>query len=153
MMNVVARLPKRAHAQAKPLLCSIPYGTTREEAEERRDIFVGWCRESGYQTAAETLVRDWDRMVAFYAYPDAHWSHIRTTNPLESPFAALRLRTDAAKRYKRVDRATALIWKLLMVAEKRFRRLKGRDLLPGVYRRRFQSQSIKERQVLEEVVA
>ena len=153
VMNVVARLPKRAHAQAKPLLCSIPYGTTREEAEERRDIFVGWCRESGYQTAAETLVRDWDRMVAFYAYPDAHWSHIRTTNPLESPFAALRLRTDAAKRYKRVDRATALIWKLLMVAEKRFRRLKGRDLLPGVYRRRFQSQSIKERQVLEEVVA
>jgi len=72
---------------------------------------------------------------------------------LESPFAALRLRTDAAKRYKRVDRATALIWKLLMVAEKRFRRLKGRDLLPGVYRRRFQLQSIEEQQVLEEVAA
>jgi len=153
VMNVMARLPKRAHAQAKPLLCSIPYGVTREQAEERRDAFVTWCREQGYQTAAETLVRDWDRMVAFYAYPDAHWSHIRTTNPLESPFAALRLRTDAAKRYKRVDRATALIWKLLMVAEKRFRRLKGRDLLPGVYRRRFQHQSIKEQQVLEEVAA
>lgn len=52
----------------------------------------------------------------------------RTTNLLESPFAALRIRTDAAKRYKRLDRATALIWKLLMVAEKRFRRLRGREL-------------------------
>ena len=44
------------------------------------------------------------------------WEHLRTTNPLESPFAALRLRTDAAKRYKRVDRATAVIWKMLMIA-------------------------------------
>ena len=43
---------------------------------------------------------------------------------MESPFAALRLRTDAAKRYKRVDRATTVIWNMLMVAEKRFRRLK-----------------------------
>jgi len=84
VMNVVARLPKRAHAQAKPLLCSIPYGATREEAKARRDAFVEWCRESGYQTAAETLVRDWNRMVAFYAYwrpigrtsgPPTRWSH------------------------------------------------------------------------------
>ena len=153
VMNVMARLPKRAHAEAKPLLCSIPYGMTREEAEAQRDVFVGWCRESGYHTAAETLVRDWDRMVAFYAYPEAHWSHIRTTNPVESPFAALRLRTDAAKRYKRVDRATALIWKLLMVAETRFRRLKRSELLPGVYRKRFQPQATEDRQVLEEVAA
>jgi transposase-like protein len=151
VMNVMARLPKRAQAQVKPLLCSIPYGTTREEAEARRDVFVEWCRESGYHTAAETLVRDWERMVAFYAYPEAHWSHIRTTNPVESPFAALRLRTDAAKRYKRVDRATALIWKLLMVAETRFRRLKERELLPGVYRKRSQPHPTGERQVLEEV--
>jgi len=153
VLNVMNRLPKRAHAQARPLLCSIPYGATRKEAEERHDAFVTWCREQGFQTAAETLVRDWDRMVAFYAYPEAHWSHIRTTNPLESPFAALRLRTDAAKRYKRVDRATALIWKLLMVAEKRFRRLKGRELLPAVYQRRSQPQAIEEQQALEEVAA
>ena len=58
-----------------------------------------------------TLERDWDRMVTFYDFPKEHWSHLRTTNPVESPFAALRLRTDAAKRYKRVDRAIAVIWK------------------------------------------
>ena len=52
---------------------------------------------------------------------------------MESPFAALRLRTDAAKRYKRVDRATAVIWKMLMVAEKRFRRLKAPEVMSAVY--------------------
>ena len=153
MLNVLDRLPKRAHGPAKPLLCSIPYGATREEAEDRRDAFLAWCQKRGYRTAAETLVRDWDRMVAFYAYPQTHWPHIRTTNPLESPFAALRLRTDAAKRYKRVERATALIWKLLMVAEKRFRRLRGRELLPEVYQRPFQAQVTDDQQVLEEVAA
>ncbi len=151
VLNVLDRLPKRAHNEAKPPLCSIPYAVTREEAEDRRDAFVTWCQERGYQTAAETLVRDWDRMVTFYAYPPTHWPHIRTTNPLESPFAALRLRTDAAKRYKRVDRATALIWKLLMVSESRFRRLRDRELLPLVYQRRFPVHTVEEHQVLEEV--
>ena len=47
-----------------------------------------------------TLERDWDRMITFYDFPKEHWQHLRTTNPVESPFAALRLRTDAAKRYK-----------------------------------------------------
>ena len=72
-------------------------------------------------------------MVTFYDFPKEHWGHLRTTNPVESPFAALRLRTDAAKRYKRVDRAIAVIWKMLMVAEQRFRRLKAPELIEDVY--------------------
>ncbi len=72
-------------------------------------------------------------MVTFYDYPREHWRHLRTTNPVESPFAALRLRTDAARRYKRVDRAIAVIWKMLMVAEKRFRRLQAPELMADVY--------------------
>ena len=83
--------------------------------------------------ASVTLERDWDRMITFYDFPKEHWSHLRTTNPVESPFAALRLRTDAAKRYKRVDRAIAVIWKMLMVAEQRFRRLKAPELIEDVY--------------------
>lgn len=67
-------------------------------------------------------------MVTFYDFPDKHWSHLRTTNVVESPLAVLRLRTDAAKRFKRVDRATAVIWKKLMVAESKFRRLKAPEL-------------------------
>ena len=149
LLAIALLLPLSAFAEDDPA----PHYEAGVKAEAKRDSFVTWCREQGYQTAAETLVRDWDRMVAFYAYPEAHWSHIRTTNPVESPFAALRLRTDAAKRYKRVDRATALIWKLLMVAETRFRRLKGRELLPGLYRKRFHPQNTEEQQILEEVAA
>ena len=66
--------------------------------------------------------------------PKQHWRHIRTTNPVESPFASLKLRTDAAKDYKRVDRAKTVIWNMLMVAEGHFRRLEGHELMEDVYR-------------------
>ena len=88
-----------------------------------------------YDAERVAIERDWDRMVTFYDYPREHWRHLRTTNPVESPFAALRLRADAARRYKRVDRAIAVIWKMLMVPEKRFRRLQAPELLRRNYRR------------------
>jgi putative transposase len=72
-------------------------------------------------------------MVIFYQFPREHWKHLRTTNPVESPFAALRLRTDAAKRYKKVDNAMAVLWKMLMVAEGRFRKLDAPERMKQVY--------------------
>ena len=72
-------------------------------------------------------------MVVFYKYPKEHWKHLRTTNPVESPFSSVRLRTDAARRYKKVENATAVIWKVLCVAEKRFRRLDAPHLLRAVF--------------------
>ena len=68
-------------------------------------MFTRWCGDHSYEAASEAIERDWERMVTFYDYPREHWRHLRTTNPVESPFAALRLRPDAARRYKRVDRA------------------------------------------------
>ena len=116
------------------MLRNIPYAESRAEAERSENgSSAEWCREHSYEGAAESLERDWERMVTFYDFPLEHWRHIRTTNPVESPFAALRLRTDAAKRYKRVDRAIAVIWKMLLVAESRFRRLKAPDLMRDVY--------------------
>ena len=79
------------------------------------------------------LDRDWDRMLTFYQFPKDHWVHLRTSNPIESPFAALRLRTDAAKRFKRVENATAVIWKMLLVAQQRFRRLNAPELMKEVH--------------------
>ena len=73
-------------------------------------------------------------MITFYSFPKEHWVHIRTTNVVESPFGSVRLRTDAAKRFKKVQNATAMIWKLLHVAEKNFRALKGYWLLPDIYK-------------------
>ena len=133
IVNVLAKLPKRQQDQAKLMLRTIPYAPTRTEAERLRTEFTRWCGDHSYEAASEALERDWDRMVTFYDFPKERWGHLRTTNPVESPFAALRLRTDAAKRYKRVDRAIAVIWKMLMVAEGRFRRLKAPELIEDVY--------------------
>ena len=112
----------------------IRYEETREQAERLKEKFQHWCRKRGLEGAAALIDRDWERMVTFYRYPKAQWQHLRTTNPVESPFAALRLRTDAAKRFKKVINAQAVIWKMLMVAEKRFRRLKSPELSREVYR-------------------
>ena len=153
ILNVLDKLPKREQAQAKLLLCRIPYSQSRKEAERLRSIFSTWCHERSHQAASEALERDWERMVAFYDFPREHWQHLRTTNPVESPFAALRLRTDAAKRYKRVDRATAVIWKMLMIAEQRFRRLKAPELMRDVYLGAQHVDGIPIEATVEEVAA
>ena len=153
ILNVLDKLPKREHAQAKLLLCRIPYSQSRKEAERLRSIFSTWCHERAHQAASEALERDWERMVTFYDFPREHWQHLRTTNPVESPSAALRLRTDAAKRYKRVDRATAVIWKMLMIAEKRFRRLKAPGLMRDVYLGTLHMDGIAIEATVEEVAA
>ena len=72
-------------------------------------------------------------MVTFYYFPKEHWIHLRTTNVVESPFAALRLRTDAAKRYKKTENATVIVWKMLMLAEQRFRRLNSPEKMKQVF--------------------
>ena len=131
--NVLNKLPKKAQGLAKSELQGIVYSETREEAETRRDDFASWCRKGGYDLAAVALEQDWERMVTFYRFPKEHWKHLRTTNVVESPFAALRLRTDAAKRYKKVANATAVTWKMLLIAEQRFRKLDAPDKLKQVY--------------------
>jgi transposase-like protein len=132
ILNVLDRLPRKLRSEAKALLTRIPYAPSRAEAESLRNAFAKRYRR-GYPQAVDTLEGDWDRMVTFYAYPEEHWKHLRTTNIVESPFAAVRLRTDAAKRFKKVPSATTLIWRVLMVAEKRFRRLNAPELLAEVY--------------------
>ncbi len=133
MVNVLDRLPKRAQPQAKALLTAIAYAETREEAERRKAEFQRWVARRGHEEAARVLERDWDRFVTFYQFPKEHWPHLRTSNPVESPFAALRLRTDAAKRFKKVGNATTIIWKMLMLAERRFRRLTAPERVKEVY--------------------
>jgi transposase-like protein len=133
ILNVLDRIPRRLQAAAKPLLTKIPYAESRADAERGKAAFRHWCEAHGCPEAAQALERDWERMLTFYSFPKQHWIHLRTTNPIESPFAALRLRTDAAKRFKKVPNATAAIWKLLMVAEKTFRRLNAPELMRELY--------------------
>jgi len=133
MVNVLDKLPKKLQGQGKRLLQDIVYAETREQAEGKKNDFVRWSRQENCAKAGETLVRDWERMVTFYSFPEEHWKHIRTTNVVESPFAGLRLRTNAAKRFKKAENATAVIWKMLMLAEQRFHRLDAPEKLMAVY--------------------
>ena len=106
---------------------------SRKEAKKERITFKAWCAEKGYSKASELIDEDWERMTAFFDYPKEHWQHLRTTNPVESPFAALRLRTDAARRFKKAENAIAVVWKMLLVAESRFRKLNAPELMAEVY--------------------
>jgi transposase-like protein len=132
LANVIDHLPKKEWPAANALLRTIPYAETRAECERLREEFAARYRKL-YPKAVETLFRDWERMVTFYRFPKDHWTHLRTTNVVESPFSAVRLRTDAARRYKKVANAEALIWKILMIAENKFRRLNAPKLLEQVY--------------------
>ncbi len=133
LVNIIDKLPKKKQGEGRELLKQIPFGDSRREAELRRRQFQSWCERNQCRQAAELIDKDWERMVAFYDYPREHWKHLRTTNVIESPFSSVRLRTDASRRYKKVENATALIWKIMMVAEKKFRRLDAPELLKEVY--------------------
>lgn len=133
IVNVVDKLPKKLQEAGKELLKVIPYADTKIEAEVAKKRFQSWAALKGQKEAASLIDVDWDRMVTFYRYPKEHWRHLRTSNIVESPFATLRLRTDAAKRFKKVENATAVVWKMLLVAEKSFRKLNAPHLMALVY--------------------
>ncbi len=132
LTNVLDAIPQKYQAEARTLLCAMPDADTRRACEARRDQFDTRYHQLAPK-AVERLGNDWERLVTFYQFPREHWRHLRTTNVVESPFAAVRLRTTAAKRFKRVDSATAMIGKVLQVAETTFRRLNAPELLPAVY--------------------
>jgi putative transposase len=129
---VLDRVPTKKQAQVKVWLREIMYAPTREKATEQKRKFQSWCEQTELGEAGRLLEEDWERLVAYYDYPKEHWVHLRTTNPVESPFAVVRLRTTAAKRYKRVENATAMIWKLLQVAERSFRKVNAPELMAQV---------------------
>lgn len=132
IVNILDQVPKKLQAQARELLTRIPYAETKAEAERLKREFQAWCRKREVEGAAKLLDRDWERMLTFYEFPKEHWKHLRTTNVVESPFATVRLRTTAAKRFKKVANATAVIWKTLLVAEQSFRKLDAPELLAEV---------------------
>lgn len=132
LRNVLDPVPRKHQAEVKDALQRIASAATERDATTRRDAFARSYRQR-FPKAVERLARDWERMVAYYAFPQDHWRHLRTTNVIESPFAAVRLRTSAAKRFKKVENATTLIWKTLLVVEQHFRKLNAPHLCTSVY--------------------
>jgi transposase-like protein len=132
IVNVLNALPKKDQPEAAQRLSAMMYATSRSACERKRDEFLLRFKKTDPKACA-TLTRDWERLVTFFDYPKEHWIHLRTTNIVESPFHAVRLRTNAARRFKKVDNAEAMIWKLLMVAQKSWRALNAPHLMRDVY--------------------
>ena len=132
LRNVLDAVPEKAQPAVKAHLQRIAAAESRRDAErERRAFRLAYATR--YPKAVERLERDWARLIAYYSFPAEHWRHLRTTNVVESPFDAVRLRTSAAKRFKKIESATALIWRLLLVVEQHFRKLNAPHLCAEVY--------------------
>ena len=130
----------------------MPYADSPAACEQLRAPFDVRDRQLAPK-AVERLGHDWERLITFSQFPREHWRHLRTTHVVESPFAAVRRRTTAAQRLKKVDSATAMIWKVLQVAEKTFRRLKAMALLPAVYAGAKDVEGIKQSPIHHQEVA
>jgi len=122
--NVLNYLPKRAQAKAKKALQEIWMAEDRASAHTAFEHFVQ-SYQAKYPKAVACLERDREALLSFYDFPAEHWVHIRTTNPIESTFATIRHRTDRAKGCVSRNTMLAMIYKLGMSAEKRWRRIRG----------------------------
>lgn len=131
--NVLGKMPKRMQGKAKAQLQDIWMAETQKHAEKAFDAFLT-THDAKYPKATECLRKDRDALLAFYDFPAEHWQHIRTTNPIESTFATVRLRT--AKTRSCVSRTTILtmVFKLGESVQKRWNRLRGATLLEEVRR-------------------
>jgi putative transposase len=132
IVNTLDALPKKEQPEAAEYLSEMMYAESRSACEKKRDEFVLRFKKTDPKACA-TLMRDWERLVTFFDYPQEHWTHLRTTNIVESPFDAVRLRTNASRRFKKTENAEAMIWKLLCVAEKSWRALNAPHLMKEVY--------------------
>lgn len=148
LANVLDKLPKRLQGRAKQALHEIMDAANQADAARAADAFEA---EYGakYPKAVTSLRRDFEQLLTFFDFPAEHWKHLRTTNLIESPFATVRLRTRVTKGAGSRTKAITMTFKLLEMAQQRWRRINGPALLPLVvngvkYRDGIQLQSKEE---------
>ena len=129
--NVLDKMPKRVQAGAKAKLHEIWMAPTREDANQAFDHFAAHYAAK-YPDAVECLVKDREGLLTFYDFPAEHWRHLRTTNPIESTFATVRLRHRRTKGNGSRVACLAMVFKLCESAAKHWRLLNGATLLPDV---------------------
>ena len=129
--NVLNKLPKSSQPMAKRMLQEIWMAESKKKAEAAFNAFISTYQEK-FPKASECLEKDRETLLVFYNFPAPHWQHIRTTNPIESTFATVRLRT--AKTRGCVSRASilAMVFKMGMSAQRGWRRLRGFEHLAKV---------------------
>jgi transposase-like protein len=129
--NVLDKLPKRLQPEAKDKIHQIWMAPTKADADKAFDLFVA-TYEARYPKATECLSKDRDVLLTFYDFPAEHWIHLRTTNPIESTFATVRLRHRRTKGNGSRLACLTMVFKLMQSASKRWRLLNGSNLLPDV---------------------
>jgi transposase-like protein len=129
--NVLNKLPRGQQVSTKNMLHEIWMAATKEDAIKAMNKFVA-THQAKYPKAVECLVKDKEELLAFYNFPAEHWQHLRTSNPIESTFATVRLRTSKTKGAGSRAACLAMAFKLVESAEKHWRKLNGSTLLPEV---------------------
>jgi transposase-like protein len=126
-------MPKSVQPKAKGLIHDMYMADTEENAKKAYRHFVSVYGDK-YPKATECLTKDQDDLFTFYSFPGIHWIHIRTTNPIESTFATVRLRTKRTKGCGNRTVTLTMAWKLCCEAEKTWKKMRGYKLIPKVIR-------------------
>lgn len=129
--NVLNKLPKSQQVSAKNILHEVWMSASKEEAIQALDKLAA-TYQAKYPKAVECLLKDQEELLAFYDFPAEHWQHLRTSNPIESTFATVRLRTSKTKGAGSRVACLAMAFKLVESAQNHWRKLNGSTLLPAV---------------------
>lgn len=132
-LNVLDKLPKSQQSSAHRDLREIWLSPSRAAAEAAMAVFSEKFAAK-YDDAVKCLTKDREALLTFFDFPAEHWTHLRTTNPIESVFATVRHRTVRTKGALSQETAKTMVFKLIMAASKSWRRLKGQNQLPKIIR-------------------
>lgn len=129
--NILDKLPKRLQPKAKELLHEAMNAATRDDCHDAMADFEA-AFGAKYPKAVTCLQKDKEALTAFYDFPAQQWVHLRTSNPIESTFATVRLRQRVTKGAGTRNKALLMAFKLILMASKRWRRLSGNHLMADV---------------------
>jgi putative transposase len=146
--NILDKMPKSIQSKAKSMIHDMYMAPAKEDAENAYDHFVKTFSDK-YPKAVECLTKDKEDLFTFYDFPAAHWIHIRTTNPIESTFATVRLRTKRTKGCGSRTATLSMVFKLALEASKTWKRLKGYKLILKV----LENKKFVDGELVEEVAA
>lgn len=129
--NILNKLPKRVQPEAKKLLHEMMKAPDEESANKSKEIFEKTFNDK-YEKSVKCLTKDWDKLTTFFGFPAKHWTSLRTTNPIESSFATVKLRTKSTRGAGSSKTATTMAFKLLKECEKKWRKIRGLDDIENI---------------------
>ncbi len=144
MRNVLDKIPSKLHDEAQTALQKIYNAGSRAEALSLKQAFVARYGQD-YPKAVKSLNEAGDLLLSYFDFPEPHWKSIKSTNVIESMFAAVKLRTDAARRIRTRESGLYLVFKLLTTQELRLHKIRSHKLVAETIDALKHSQHLKSR--------